>query len=321
MTALNNKVDKIAGKGLSTNDFTNQYINSINNKVDKINGKGLSTNDFTTDEKNKLAILENYDDTGVVEDIEEIQNKIPSAATSSNQLADKDFVNHSIITNTAYFRGTFNSIQELEDYEGEKSNNDYAFVKVIDTEGNSSFDRYKFVGTSETWKFEYSLTNSSFTAQQLLAINSGITSERVNQYDAYDTEKADVSDIPTKTSDLTNDSGFLTQHQSLSAYRTSAAQDVIDSGKQATLVSGSNIKTINGESILGSGNITIQGGGTSDFDELSNRPKYNGTTMTHSTNIPQVPTYTSQLTNNSDFTTKTYVDNIVGSIETLLGGI
>lgn len=33
-------------------------------------------------------------------------------------------------------------------------------------------------------------------------------------------------------------------------------------GKQPTLVSGTNIKTINNESILGSGNITIQGGGT-----------------------------------------------------------
>ena len=32
-------------------------------------------------------------------------------------------------------------------------------------------------------------------------------------------------------------------------------------GKQATLVSGTNIKTINNESLLGSGNIDIQGGG------------------------------------------------------------
>lgn len=32
------------------------------------------------------------------------------------------------------------------------------------------------------------------------------------------------------------------------------------SGKQDTLVSGTNIKTINNESILGSGNITISGG-------------------------------------------------------------
>ena len=32
-------------------------------------------------------------------------------------------------------------------------------------------------------------------------------------------------------------------------------------GKQATLVSGSNIKTVNGSSILGSGNLTVTGGG------------------------------------------------------------
>lgn len=72
---------------------------------------------------------------------------------------------------------------------------------------------------------------------------------------------ATTAELPTKTSDLTNDSGFLTQHQSLAAYRTSADQDVIDNGKQATLVSGTNIKTINNESLLGSGDITIGGSG------------------------------------------------------------
>lgn len=32
----------------------------LNGKVDKVTGKGLSTNDYTTEEKNKLARLENY---------------------------------------------------------------------------------------------------------------------------------------------------------------------------------------------------------------------------------------------------------------------
>lgn len=54
--------------------------------------------------------------------------------------------------------------------------------------------------------------------------------------------------IPTKTSELTNDSGFIT-----ASYH--------DPDKQNTLVSGKNIKTINNESILGEGNITISGGG------------------------------------------------------------
>jgi len=43
---------------------------------------------------------------------------------------------------------------------------------------------------------------------------------------------------------------------------TSSGQSQLNS-KQATLVSGANIKTINGTSILGSGNLTISGGGSS----------------------------------------------------------
>lgn len=36
---------------------------ALDGKVDKVSGKGLSTNDYTDDEKEKLASLENYDDT------------------------------------------------------------------------------------------------------------------------------------------------------------------------------------------------------------------------------------------------------------------
>ena len=50
--------------------------------------------------------------------------------------------------------------------------------------------------------------------------------------------------------------------------------------KQDTLVSGENIKTINNLSLLGSGNIDIQGGGgTSDYTDLINQPKVNGNTL------------------------------------------
>ena len=44
--------------------------------------------------------------------------------------------------------------------------------------------------------------------------------------------------------------------------------DVISvTGKQDTLISGTNIKTINNESLLGNGNIVIQGGGTISIDQ------------------------------------------------------
>lgn len=44
-----------------------------NGKVDKVTGKQLSTEDFTTAEKNKLAGLNNYDDTQVQADITALQ--------------------------------------------------------------------------------------------------------------------------------------------------------------------------------------------------------------------------------------------------------
>jgi hypothetical protein len=39
------------------------------------------------------------------------------------------------------------------------------------------------------------------------------------------------------------------------------------SAKQDALVSGTNIKTINGTSVLGSGDITISGGSSSGFEQ------------------------------------------------------
>ena len=69
--------------------------------------------------------------------------------------------------------------------------------------------------------------------------------------------------------------------------------------KQNLLVSGTNIKTINNQSILGSGNIDIQSGG-GDVTDV----KVNGTSVVNS-GIAQitVPTKTSDLTNNSGFIT------------------
>jgi len=59
----------------------------------------------------------------------------------------------------------------------------------------------------------------------------------------------------------TLNSGSVTTNELDSTLQTSIASIA---NKQATLVSGTNIKTINGESILGSGDIEIQGGGGGD---------------------------------------------------------
>ncbi|WP_425755091.1 hypothetical protein ACPW7J_09465 [Ihubacter sp. rT4E-8] len=67
-TALEKKVDKETGKGLSTNDYTTAEKSKVANlpantntalsgKVDKEKGKGLSANDYTTLDKNKVGNL------------------------------------------------------------------------------------------------------------------------------------------------------------------------------------------------------------------------------------------------------------------------
>ena len=112
-------------------------------------------------------------------DIIDIIDYLPNDVSKENKLTTEAFVNSSIATNTAYFRGTFDSVEDLEAYEGEKTDNDYAFVRTADEFGAISFNRYKYNSQSESWEYEYTLNNSSFTSAQWDAINSGITAELV----------------------------------------------------------------------------------------------------------------------------------------------
>ena len=133
-----------------------------------------------------------------------IESEIPAQASASNQLADKNFVNSSIATNTATFIGTFNSVAELEAYSGQKDDNDYAFVISTDAAGNTLYNRYKWNGTA--WLFEYALNNSSFTANQWAAINSGATTANIGQIATNTTAiatKADDNAVVHKTGDET----------------------------------------------------------------------------------------------------------------------
>ena len=73
-------VMKVEGKGLSTNDFTNEYKNSLdnlpNNYVAKDGDKVLSSNDFTDALKTKLEGLENFDPTNINSAISAIEGTL-----------------------------------------------------------------------------------------------------------------------------------------------------------------------------------------------------------------------------------------------------
>ena len=151
-------------------------------------------------EENRAKLAEKAN----ADDIDAIEAKIPAAASSQNKLATEGFVNSSVATATATYRGSFNIVSDLSltiaateqqiatALAGEitgADNNDYCFVQIPAADATPTViarvDRYKFDGTA--WSFEYSLNNSGFTAAQWDAINSAITSGLVTK----------LSDLPT----------------------------------------------------------------------------------------------------------------------------
>lgn len=116
--------------------------------------------------------------------------------------------------------------------------------------------------------------------------------------------------------DLTEESRTILNEIETTYYNKNQTNNLLNN-KQNTLISGQNIKTINSESLLGEGNITIQGGGSSDYEDLENLPKINNIELKGNKSLndlgiqpagnyaleSEVPTKTSDLTNDSGFIT------------------
>ena len=157
--------------------------------------------------------------------IANIMALIPNQASSSNQLADKNFVNSSIATATATFRGTYNVVSDLSlSYNATHAqieaalvmkmaalsivvdNNDYAFVQIPTADATpteiAKIEKYKYNGTA--WAFEYELNNSGFTAAQWAAINSGATLELIGKLSALPTNSELTTILNGKASKAEN---------------------------------------------------------------------------------------------------------------------
>lgn len=75
-----------AAAGITAND-----IAGWNNKVDKVNGKQLSTEDFTAAMKQKLEGLSNYDDTELSEAVETLRGDFDELVSGDTTTAIKTF--------------------------------------------------------------------------------------------------------------------------------------------------------------------------------------------------------------------------------------
>ena len=123
--------------------------------------------------------------------------------------------------------------------------------------------------------------------------------------------------VPTKTSQLINDSGYITEETDPtvpSVVKNITLADINNwNSKQNALVSGNNIKTVNNNSLLGSGNINIEGtvysAGTGiniENDIISNEI----TSYNDLEDLPTIPTKISDLINDSDFVENTQLSEV-----------
>lgn len=139
------------------------------------------------------------------EDISGIEEKIPAQASATNQLADKNFVNSSIQTSTAHFRGNWENWTAVpseaveypidDDGNHDPTSNDYMVIQdASDFPVETGEDalagtwRFKYSGTwmdnnKYGWHPEYQVNETPLTAAQLAALNSNITAEAVEKLD------------------------------------------------------------------------------------------------------------------------------------------
>ena len=169
-------------------------------------------------------------------------------------------------------------------------NNDYEFIPKTSS-AQSNYDDLENLPKINNIELKGNKTNEQLgipTKTSDLINNSGFISEETepsfNSSPAKDITESDIENwnnksdfsgsyddlsnkptIPSKISDLINDSGFINS-ESEPAFNSSVAKNITENditnwnSKQEELESGVNIKTINNESILGNGNIIIPRG-------------------------------------------------------------
>lgn len=204
---LTSNLDYVAGTGGGGSYDDTAIWEALNDKVDKEEGKGLSDENFTTEEKQKLAGLENYDDSGIKKDIEDLSKKVEDLEQG----------------------GQGGSTPDLSEYltkeEFNRASEDFATTDAL--EGKQ--DTIEDLGSIRSG------AGKGATAVQPSALANYATTQQLTELSAEVGKKQDtISDLET--------------------IRSGAA-------KGATALQ--EVKTINGQSIVGSGDIEIQGGGAS----------------------------------------------------------
>lgn len=241
-------------------DFNSKYsgeevdglLDEIGNKVDKVEGKQLSTEDFTTILKQKLDGLSNYDDTTISQAVEKLRTDLDALVSGDTTTAIKTF-NEVIafldgISDTQDLSGIIASIEQQI-----AGKMDSVTLAKVATSGSYDDLSNKPTIPAEQVNADWNATSGKAQILNKPTIPSAVTESIVSGWG-----------FTKNTGTYTKPSTGIPKTDLASAVQTSLGK--ADSALQeipSDVVRSSNLKTINGESILGSGNIEISGGGSS----------------------------------------------------------
>lgn len=374
---LDDKVDKVTGKGLSTNDYTTEEKNKLSgiasgaevNKIDsiKVNGTAQTISSKAVDITVPTKVSDLTNDSGFItgissSDVTSALGYTPVNSTSLATVATSgdydDLINKPTIPDDWKELTANCNIWELDEgFYINTAHSSYGKVVTLYT--------YNIVtGTSETktvipaWLIvgnthQNTLSGASYTWRNYIfcqdntgkyASNSmAYTDKKIyhgwsyafenGNKGGYVKEIANAEDIPTTLSELTNDTGFITGitssmvttalgytpynstnpngYTSNTGTITSVKMNgsVVSSSGQAdlgtVLTAHQNIKTINNESLVGTGNINLVTSSdlsgyalTSSLATVATSGSYNDLS-----NKPTIPSKVSDLTNDSGFIT------------------
>ena len=149
-------------------------------------------------------------------------------------------------------------------------------IKVVDfTHGKKDSDK---VNTDLPFTDNFKESKSVQSANVVMA---GYIQKNINDIARLEYDETGIKeDIERIDNEITNINGEITTIENDITDINTEINNISGelAGKQDTLVSGTNIKTINGNSILGSGNLVIESG-SGDYNDLTNKPSINSVSL------------------------------------------
>lgn len=171
-------------------------------------GKPQIPADWEQQDSGKPDYVKNKPNLALKEDIANKKQSIDPTSTTEygSSKAVADFVNSSVATNTANFLGSFSLADLSLTYPATDvqiaaalnshtwpsgvtpTNNDYVYVEIQNpqtTGVDDKVERFKFSDMLESWGYEYTLNNSSFTAAEMATLESGITASDKTAWNSH----------------------------------------------------------------------------------------------------------------------------------------